>query len=202
VRSTARISDAAISLIARLPSAGRAKPKSHSALATVTTAFCSRRILSTGSAAMAANPRLREKPRNEKTRFKPWPRLIGSAIEYAASLAGKCVDFAELFQRTEEQDEEAASLAETLQHLDGLSEGRPFKAAQAVTWASAETDAGPALKSFFGGSASRPLSANGITRKLKANTDAPVMVGDAVWTLRADALSHTGVAQFGIDKRA
>jgi Bifunctional DNA primase/polymerase, N-terminal len=160
-----------------------------------------RQIISALYAVLIGNPRLREKPRDEKTRFKPWQRLVGSAIEYAASLAGKSVDFAKLFQRTEEQDEEAASLAETLQHLDGLSEGRPFKAAQALTWASAETDAGPALKSFFGGSASRPLSANGITRKLKANTDAPVMVGSAVWTLRAATLSHTGVAQFGIDKR-
>ena len=54
VRRTARISGAVISLIGRLPRAGKARLKSHSVLPTVNPALPSRRFFSTSSAAIAA----------------------------------------------------------------------------------------------------------------------------------------------------
>ena len=49
-----------------------------------------------------------------KTRFKMWWRLIGSAVEHAAELCDKVVDFQKLFLDSEEDDEESGSLAEAL----------------------------------------------------------------------------------------
>jgi hypothetical protein len=52
-----------------------------------------------------------------RTRFKMWWRLVGSAIEHAAGLAGQDVDFQKLFRAQDEDDEEAASLADMLEIL-------------------------------------------------------------------------------------
>jgi hypothetical protein len=52
-----------------------------------------------------------------QTRFKMWWRLVGSAIEHAAKLAGKQVEFAALFREVEEQDEDEASVVEVLSVL-------------------------------------------------------------------------------------
>ena len=49
-----------------------------------------------------------------KTRFKTWWRLVGSAVEHGAKLIGQQLDFQELFTSQEEDDEEAASLADAL----------------------------------------------------------------------------------------
>ena len=161
-----------------------------------------REIIAALYAILLGNPRLRQKSGGEKTRFKPWQRLVGSAIENAANLAGQGVDFAKLFQQVEEQDEEAASLADILQRLDRLAEDKPFRSAHVLTWGNADTaDDAPTIKSFFGGSASRPLTAAGITRKLNSVADAPTMVGDAVWTLRAEKLPNGNLTQFTIGKR-
>jgi hypothetical protein len=160
-----------------------------------------REIIAALYVVLSGNPRLRQKAGGEKTRFKPWQRLVGSAIENAAGLAERGVDFARLFQKAEAQDEEAASLADVLQRLDRLADGKPFRSAHVLTWANADTDDAPTLKSFFGGSAARPLTANGITRKLDSVADAPTMVGHAVWTLRAETLLNGNVTQFGVGKR-
>ena len=52
-----------------------------------------------------------------KTRFKMWWRLVGSAVEHAARLAGHELDFQKLFVAQEEDDEESASLADVLEVL-------------------------------------------------------------------------------------
>jgi hypothetical protein len=54
-----------------------------------------------------------------KTRFKMWWRLVGSAIEHAAKLAAPRygVDFQKLFLARDEDDDEAASLADVLDAL-------------------------------------------------------------------------------------
>jgi hypothetical protein len=67
---------------------------------------------------LLGNPTL-DKPRNAQmhTRFKLWWRLIGSAVEHAAKQAGKEIDFRQLFKEAEEDDEDAASLAEVLEVL-------------------------------------------------------------------------------------
>jgi hypothetical protein len=52
-----------------------------------------------------------------KTRFKMWWRLVGSAVEHAAKLAGHELDFQKLFITQEEDDEDSASLADVLEVL-------------------------------------------------------------------------------------
>ena len=49
-----------------------------------------------------------------KTRFKVWWRLIGSAVEHAARLAGRDLDFQDLFLSQEGDDEDSTSLADAL----------------------------------------------------------------------------------------
>ena len=44
-----------------------------------------------------------------------WWRLVGSAVENAAKLAGQELDFQKLFITQEEDDEESASLADVLE---------------------------------------------------------------------------------------
>ena len=52
-----------------------------------------------------------------RTRFKMWWRLVGSAVEHAAGLAGHEIDFQTLFLDQEEDDEDSASLADVLEVL-------------------------------------------------------------------------------------
>ena len=42
---------------------------------------------------LSGNPRLYDRRKDEKTRFKLWQRMIGAAIEHAAELSGQGVDF-------------------------------------------------------------------------------------------------------------
>jgi hypothetical protein len=72
-------------------------------------------ILSALYTILLGNPQLK-KPRDAAghTRFKMWWRLIGSAVEDAAELAGHRLDFEKLFLVQEEDDEESASLADVL----------------------------------------------------------------------------------------
>ena len=46
--------------------------------------------------------------------FKVWWRLIGSAVEHAARLAGRDLDFQDLFLSQEGDDEDSTSLADVL----------------------------------------------------------------------------------------
>jgi hypothetical protein len=64
---------------------------------------------------LMGNPQLKQ-PRDApaRTRFKMWWRLIGSAVEYGAKLVGHELDFQFLFITQEEDDEDAASLADVL----------------------------------------------------------------------------------------
>jgi hypothetical protein len=47
-------------------------------------------------------------------RFKVWWRLIGSAVKHAARLAGRDLDFQDLFLSQEGDDEDSTSLADAL----------------------------------------------------------------------------------------
>ena len=67
---------------------------------------------------LLGNPQLKAARDAEgKTRFKMWWRLVGSAVENAAKLAGQELDFQKLFITQEEDDEESASLADVLEVL-------------------------------------------------------------------------------------
>ena len=64
---------------------------------------------------LLGNPALRSPPDAQaKTQFKVWWRLIGSAVEHAAGLAGQELDFQNLFLSQEEDDEDSVSLADAL----------------------------------------------------------------------------------------
>ncbi len=149
---------------------------------------------------LLGNPRLHTRDKRAKTRFKPWWRLVGAAIEHAAEAAGRGVDFSSLFLKVEEKDEDTSGLADALQHIDKKTEGRPFKAAEVLTWTDLDTDESRAFRSYLGGSAARPLTASAITRKLNEKKDAPTKVDDAIWTLRSRQLPGGRVTQFGIEK--
>lgn len=159
-----------------------------------------RQIISALYRILVGNPRLGQKRGDEKTRFKPWWRLVGSAIEHAAEKANRGVDFGSLFLKVEEKDEEALGLAEALRYLNNQASGNQFRAAEVLTWANQETDDARALRAFLGGSAARPLTANAVTRQLNAKTGAPTRVDKAVWTLTSTTLSGGGTTQFGINK--
>jgi hypothetical protein len=148
---------------------------------------------------LVGNPRLYEKDKDEKTRFKEWQRVVGSAIEHAAELAGQDVDFAKLFAEVEAEDEETASLAETLACLDKRAKGAAFKSAEVLAWANNEDDDGRMLRAFLAGPAGT-LTTRGITHKLKAAADAPTPVNGAVWTLRATKKPHANMTEFDIQK--
>ena len=67
---------------------------------------------------LLANPQLKAaRDAEAKTRFKMWWRLVGSAVENAAKLAGEELDFQRLFITQEEDDEESASLTDVLDVL-------------------------------------------------------------------------------------
>jgi hypothetical protein len=64
-----------------------------------------------------------------KTRFKIWQRLVGSAIEHAARLVDKKVNFAELFMTMDEEGEEESSLADVLDTMQDIwKDGQTFTA--------------------------------------------------------------------------
>lgn len=72
-----------------------------------------------------------------KTRFKLWQRLVGSAVEHAAELAGlkdaekQPIDFSELFKASDGDDEEETSLAAVLGIMSRLwPEPNPLFTAQ------------------------------------------------------------------------
>jgi hypothetical protein len=148
---------------------------------------------------VVGNPRLYGKRQDEKTRFKEWQRMIGSAIEHAAKLVEQDVDFGKLFSAVEAEDEETASLAEAMEVLDKWAKDAVFKSADVFKWASGEDDDGRTLKAFFGGKADT-LTTRGITYKLKAAADAPTPVKEAVWTLRVTKTPHADTHQFAIQK--
>jgi hypothetical protein len=163
---------------------------------------------------LAGNPLLKEKPGGEKTRFKPWWRLVGSAIEHAAEKAVRGVDFGKLFLKVEEKDEEALGLADALQRFERLrvmgGGGKAITAARVLTWANQDTDDGHVLHAFLG-AAARPLTTNGISRTLKAKTDAPTRVRvpsagggaeEEIWMLVAKPRAADGLTEFEITKRA
>jgi hypothetical protein len=149
---------------------------------------------------LSGNPRLYDRRKDEKTRFKLWQRMIGAAIEHAAELSGQGVDFAQLFSDAEGDDEETSSLAEAMECLDRRAKGAPFKSADVLHWTNSEDDDARTLKAFLG-SAAAELTTKGIARKLRASADAPTLVDDGtVWTLRATKLSHARLTQFVIKK--
>jgi hypothetical protein len=62
---------------------------------------------------LLANPNLGPAAQ-QRTRFKAWYQLVGSAVEHAVTLAGGSLDFQALFLAQEADEEESSSLADAL----------------------------------------------------------------------------------------
>jgi hypothetical protein len=152
---------------------------------------------------LLGNPQL-DMPANaqSQTRFKLWWRLVGSAVENAAALAGKDLDFRDLFELQEDDDEDAASLADVL----GILLNRwtdQFTAKQVAEFINNEYDHSPEkslLRDWLRPDApsNQQISAKRIGRQLKRHLDEPVMSGKRALTLRAERNPHTEVHEYHV----
>jgi hypothetical protein len=136
---------------------------------------------------MLGNPMLGEPADAEaRTRFKMWWRIVGAAVEHAASLAGHPLDFCELFLSGEEDDEDAASLAAALDVMANKWP-MPFKASDVADLANDRLDtAGMILRDFLIPNAPPAFlaTAKSVGRRLKAHVGEPVQSGGRTLILK------------------
>jgi hypothetical protein len=141
-----------------------------------------------------------------KTRFKMWWRLVGSAIEHASNLynEGAQIDFQKLFLSREEDDEETATLADILSILSikfASAGHETFKASDVAKLlnttdpSGAWDDATDMLKSFFAPKLmpGQNIGSKVIGRLLNENRDNPVLRGDVTLILRTKVEHHVTV---------
>ena len=135
---------------------------------------------------LLGNPQL-DAPRNAegKTRFKIWWRIVGAAVEHAAAVAGQKLDFKVLFQEQDEEDEDAASLADALEILEKQTTEKftAHRVAEIVNTWSADSEM---LRSFLFPNIREGATVNSksVGRRLKKHTDDPVRSGERVLILR------------------
>jgi hypothetical protein len=165
---------------------------------------------------LLGNPMLKQ-PRDAKakTRFKVWWRLIGSAVEHAASQNGETVDFQKLFMSQEEDEEDTVSLADALIVMRRRWGTTTFKAsdvADVINRKGAETgfleasvlnaliEDSAILRDFLFGSMNPSLVATSksVGKRLSAHVDEPVMVRGTTIILRGSADLHDGVTRFSV----
>ena len=146
---------------------------------------------------LLGNPQLKE-PRDApgRTRFKMWWRLVGSAVENAAKLAGQELDFQKLFITQEEDDEESASLAEA---LDVLVKTWPdqFTASDVAGMINnpEPNDDEQTLRDYLlpGAQPNYRFSTKSISKLLKKHLDEPVRSGERTLVLRRWQDTHSEV---------
>jgi hypothetical protein len=161
------------------------------------------RVLSALYTLLLGNPRLGAgAPTPAETRFKMWWHLVGSAIEYAAErheatafpadakwnkdCAPNEISFRTLFLSGEVDEEQTSSLATVLDLLrhrwkDG------FKASDVATFAGQASEEAIEFKAALEVASGKPLpiiTPTTINWRLKAVTDAPVLLGDTAFALR------------------
>jgi hypothetical protein len=160
---------------------------------------------------LLGNPVLAKRSAKAKTRFKPWWRLIGSAVEHGANLIGQLLDFQELFTSQEEDEEEAASLADVLTVM--RRRWSTFKANDVADLVNRkDADAGldlnalhemnadsATLRDFLFGSTPPGFVATpkAVGRRLRAHIDEPVKVGELALVLRR-SMDREGVSNFWV----
>jgi hypothetical protein len=121
-----------------------------------------------------------------RTRFKMWWRIVGAAVEHAASLAGHPLDFRELFLSQEEDDEEAAALAAALDVMANKWT-MSFKASEVADLANdRSTTAGVTLREFLFPDALPTFvaTAASVGKRLKAHVGEPVERGERTLILK------------------
>lgn len=149
---------------------------------------------------LLGNPEIKKaRDAPSKTRFKMWWRLIGSAVEYAATLhaAGKDVqnypeiNFQKLFLEHEEaEDEDTISLADALSVMAQVWRGG-FVAADVALYinnltTASGTSGAVTLREFLypGAPSNNVVAARSVGKRLKAHIDEPVKSGDRTLILR------------------
>jgi hypothetical protein len=150
---------------------------------------------------LLGNPTLRERRDAQmKTRFKMWWRLIGSAVEHAAKLhAGDKavdVDFQKLFLAQDEDDEDAASLADALAAMAAQWPNGFHADVVADLIDNPMNPAGRILREFLYPNAVptvRP-GARSVGKQLKKHIDEPVKSGNRTLILRV-GVDTTGAAK-------
>ena len=148
---------------------------------------------------LLGNPQLKQ-PRNaeDKTRFKMWWRLVGSAVEHGAELVGHKLDFKSLFIVQEEDDEESASLADVLDVLAKHWRGT-FTAVDVAAFINNQNlvsgEDEHLVREYLlpGVLPHQMFSAKSVGRLLKKHLDGPVKSGDRTLVLRAAHDPHTKV---------
>jgi hypothetical protein len=155
---------------------------------------------------LLGNPRLRDgAPAAAETRFKMWWHLCGSAIEHAAELHAKDsaervaalvadapaapptkISFSKMFLSGEADDEQSSSLATVLDVLrTNWKDG--FKASDVALFTGQASEEAVEFKAALEAASGKLLpiiTATTITWRLKALTDAPVLLDDGVVVLR------------------
>jgi hypothetical protein len=173
------------------------------------------------------NPRLLETdPPLAETRFKRWFHLIGSAVEYAAKQhiehVGALVmdahqicpptstSFKDLFLRQDEDDEEAASLADALAALaaewPGAASFQATDVAKLINttgdWATDTTRARAAILREFLFRKAPPnaaVTAKAASKRLKQHVGGPVMFGGETLILKESRDDHAKVLGFYVE---
>jgi hypothetical protein len=142
------------------------------------------------------NPALdsRETP---ATRFKAWHRVVGSAVEHAAALAGVEVSFQDLFNANDEADEEVIGLAlliEVLREQFGHGAEARFTVEQVIEaarpdqhpdFSGAETAASKLARAIHGAGRAplRELTAHTVGGRLAALANRPAILDGAAWCI-------------------
>ena len=153
---------------------------------------------------MLGNPQLKEKPDAEgKTRFKMWWRLVGSAVEHAAKLTGKELDFQQLFLAQEVDDEESASLADMLEVLMKAWPGKRFLASAVASLINDrnQRDDGQIVRDVLlpGAMAEHVFSSKSVGRLLNKHVDNPVRGSGRTLVLRRSLDPHSNAFSYCVD---
>ena len=125
-----------------------------------------------------------------KTRFKMWWRMVGSAVEFAASQIGHELDFKTLFIAQEADDEESASLADVLEILDKWWPQQKFGARELTSRINdrgLNNDDTKAVREFLfpGAMLDYAFSSKSVGRTLAKHLDDTVRAGDRTLVLRS-----------------
>jgi hypothetical protein len=163
-------------------------------------------ILSALYTILLGNPQLKTPHNSEsKTRFKMWWRLVGSALEHAASLAGEDLDFQKLFITQEEDDEDATSLADVLEILSKKWPAK-FQASDVAGWINNQDpyendDDKQTLRDFLlqNANSTTLFSARTITKLFKKRLDEPARRGEQTLVLRRIKDLHADIFNYRID---
>jgi hypothetical protein len=164
---------------------------------------------------LLGNPQLDKAPdAPEKTRFKLWWRLVGSAVEHAAKCAGfKChkgpegedldLDFQKLFLEQEKDDEDSASLADVLARMLVLWP-KSFQAsdvALVINNFMSQSEDSHLFREFLypGVPSGVGVSAQSVGKRLSGHLDNLVMNGKRKLRLKAYQDDHKNACVFGVE---